>query len=238
MEVRSGAGSEILIKSPGQMKGYYKRPDLDAESFTEDGFFKTGDMGERRPDGLLKVTGRVKELFKTAKGKYVAPAPIENRINEHPLVELSMVSGVGQPAAYGIVVLAEHIRPTLSDPTVRAEIQAEMTALLKRVNDGVADYERLQMLVIAKEPWRKTRCFGPELRARARPTQVRLRRQRQWRAWPSPICVPRRANCSSALIRPARQPPPGAWQALIRSLPTRCMQMQPRSPAGPNALPW
>ena len=111
VEVRIGAGNEILIKSPGQMKGYYKRPDLDAESFTEDGFFKTGDMGERRPDGLLKVTGRVKELFKTAKGKYVAPAPIENRINEHPLVELSMVSGVGQPAASGIVVLAEHIRP-------------------------------------------------------------------------------------------------------------------------------
>ncbi len=112
VEVRIGHGNEILIKSPGQMKGYYKRPDLDAESFTEDGFFKTGDMGERRPDGLLKVTGRVKELFKTAKGKYVAPAPIENRINEHPLVELSMVSGVGQPSAYGIVVLAEHIRPT------------------------------------------------------------------------------------------------------------------------------
>ena len=165
VEVRIGAGNEILIKSPGQMKGYYKRPDLDAESFTEDGFFKTGDMGERRPDGLLKVTGRVKELFKTAKGKYVAPAPIENRINEHPLVELSMVSGVGQPAAYGIVVLAEHIRPTLSDPTVRAEIQAEMTALLKRVNDGVADYERLQMLVIAKEPWSiENGCLTPTMK--------------------------------------------------------------------------
>jgi long-subunit acyl-CoA synthetase (AMP-forming) len=165
VEVRIGAGNEILIKSPGQMKGYYKRPDLDAESFTEDGFFKTGDMGERRPDGLLRVTGRVKELFKTAKGKYVAPAPIENRINEHPLVELSMVSGVGQPAAYGIVVLAEHVRPTLSDPAVRAEVQAEMAALLKRVNDGVADYERLQMLVIAKEPWSiENGCLTPTMK--------------------------------------------------------------------------
>jgi long-chain acyl-CoA synthetase len=165
VEVRIGAGNEILIKSPGQMKGYYKRPDLDAESFTDDGFFKTGDMGERRPDGLLRVTGRVKELFKTAKGKYVAPAPIENRINEHPLVELSMVSGVGQPAAYGIVVLAEHVRPTLSDPAVRAEVQAEMAALLKRVNDGVADYERLQMLVIAKEPWSiENGCLTPTMK--------------------------------------------------------------------------
>ncbi len=153
VQVRIGADNEILIKSPGQMKGYYKRPDLDAESFTEDGFFKTGDMGERRPDGLLKVTGRVKELFKTAKGKYVAPAPIENRINEHPLVELSMVSGVGQPSAYCMVVLAEHIRGNLSKATVRTEVEIEMAALLKRVNAGVADYERLQMIVIAKEPW-------------------------------------------------------------------------------------
>ncbi len=165
VQVRIGPGSEILIKSPGQMKGYYKRPDLDKESFTEDGFFKTGDMGERRPDGLLKLTGRVKELFKTAKGKYVAPAPIENRINEHPMVELSMVSGVGQPSAYGIVVLAETIRPKLADPAVRAEVQSEMTALLKRVNNGVADYERLQMLVIAKEPWSiENGCLTPTMK--------------------------------------------------------------------------
>jgi len=165
VQVRIGSGSEILIKSPGQMKGYFKRPDLDKESFTEDGFFRTGDMGERRPDGLLKLTGRVKELFKTAKGKYVAPAPIENRINEHPMVELSMVSGVGQPSAYGIVVLAETIRPRLADPAVRAQVQAEMTALLKRVNDGVADYERLQMLVIAKEPWSiDNGCLTPTMK--------------------------------------------------------------------------
>jgi len=165
VEVRIGAGNEILIKSPGQMKGYYKRPDLDKESFTEDGFFRTGDMGERRPDGLLKLTGRVKELFKTAKGKYVAPAPIENRINEHPMIELSMVSGVGQPSAYGIVVLAEHIRPKLADAAVRAEVQTEMTALLQRVNNGVADYERLQMLVIAKEPWSiENGCLTPTMK--------------------------------------------------------------------------
>ena len=178
VEVRIGAGSEILIKSPGQMKGYYKRPDLDAESFTDDGFFKTGDMGERRPDGLLKVTGRVKELFKTAKGKYVAPAPIENRINEHPLVELSMVSGVGQASAYGIVVLAEHIRPKLSDPAVRAEVQTEMTALLKRVNDGVADYERLQMLVIAKEPWSiENGCLTPTMKIKRSRIEAELQTQ-------------------------------------------------------------
>jgi long-subunit acyl-CoA synthetase (AMP-forming) len=167
VEVRIGPGSEILIKSPGRMVGYYKRPDLDAESFTSDGYFRTGDMGERRPDGLLKLTGRVKELFKTAKGKYVAPAPIENRINEHPMVELSIVSGVGRPAAYGTVVLAEQLRPRLADPAVRAEVETEMAQLLKAVNTGLADYERLQMLVIAKEPWSiENGCLTPTMKVK------------------------------------------------------------------------
>ena len=153
VEVRISEEGEVLIKSPGQFVGYYKRPDLDAEVFTEDGFFRTGDKGERRADGLLRLTGRVKELFKTSKGKYVAPAPIENRINACPLIELSMVSGVGQPSAYAMVVLAETVRPTVKDPAVKAQITADLTQLLKDVNAELPDYERLQMLVIAPEPW-------------------------------------------------------------------------------------
>jgi long-chain acyl-CoA synthetase len=144
---------EILIKSPGTMKGYYKQPELDAEVFTADGFFRTGDLGETLPDGQLKLTGRKKELFKTAKGKYVAPAPIENMINESPMVELCMVSGVGQPSAYAVVVPAEGLRPKLNDPAVRAEFEAEMASVLKRVNGKVADYEQLRMIVVAKQPW-------------------------------------------------------------------------------------
>lgn len=153
VDVRISEDGEVLIKSPGQLVGYFKRPDLDAESLTEDGYFRTGDKGERRADGLLKLTGRVKELFKTAKGKYVAPAPIENLINEHPMVEMSCVTGVGQPAAFALVVLAEDLRPKTSDPAVRAEVEAELAALLKRVNGQIPDYERLQMFVIAKAPW-------------------------------------------------------------------------------------
>jgi len=147
------ADGEILIKSPGTLVGYYKRPDLDAETFTPDGFFMTGDLGEEGPNGQLKLTGRKKELFKTGKGKYVAPAPIENLINESPMVELSLVSGVGQQAAYAIVVPAEGMRPRMSDPAVRAEFAEEMAAVLKRVNSKVADYEQLKMIVVAREPW-------------------------------------------------------------------------------------
>ena len=153
VQVRMTDEGEILIKSPGQMVGYYKRPDLDAEVFTEDGYFRTGDRGERRADGLLKITGRVKELFKTSKGKYVAPAPIENRINAHPLVEMSMVSGVGQVSAYALLVLAEDIRPKVNDPAVRKDIEKQLTELLHEVNRDLADYEQLRMFVIADEPW-------------------------------------------------------------------------------------
>jgi long-subunit acyl-CoA synthetase (AMP-forming) len=153
VQVKLSEDGEILIKSPGQFSGYYKQPELTAASFTEDGFFRTGDRGERRPDGLLKITGRTKELFKTAKGKYVAPAPIENRLNAHAMVELSLVSGVGQPAAYAQVLLAESLRPRLADAAVRAEVQRAMEQLLADVNGAVADYEALQMIVVVREPW-------------------------------------------------------------------------------------
>lgn len=153
VQVRLSPEGEILIKSPGQLVGYYKRPDLDALSFTEDGFFRTGDMGELRADGQLKLTGRVKDMFKTGKGKYVAPAPIENRLAAHPLIELAMVSGVGQVAPYAVTVLAEALRPQLDDPAVRAGVEAELGDLLAEVNAGVAPHERLRMLVVSREPW-------------------------------------------------------------------------------------
>ena len=78
---------EILIKSPGNMVGYYKEEEMTKECYTEDGYFRTGDKGERKPNGLLKITGRVKEIFKTSKGKYVSPAPIENIINNEWIVQ-------------------------------------------------------------------------------------------------------------------------------------------------------
>jgi long-subunit acyl-CoA synthetase (AMP-forming) len=153
VQARLSPEGEIQIKSPGQFTGYYKQPDLTQESFTEDGFFRTGDRGELRADGMLKITGRTKELFKTAKGKYVAPAPIENLLNANPLIEMSMVSGVGQPAAYAQVVLAEDLRPKLGDPAVRAQVEQDLKALLDQINRQVADYEQLKMIVVAPEPW-------------------------------------------------------------------------------------
>ncbi len=153
VQARISAEGEILVKSPGQLVGYYKRPDLDAESFTEDGFFRTGDLGSLAADGQLKITGRMKELFKTSKGKYVAPAPIENRINNHPLVEMSLVGGASHEAAFAMVVLAEDLRPRQRDAAVRAEVQTALTTLLADVNRQVADYEKLKFIVVADQPW-------------------------------------------------------------------------------------
>jgi long-subunit acyl-CoA synthetase (AMP-forming) len=167
VEVRLSAEGEILIKSPGQFSGYYRQPELTAESFTEDGFFRTGDLGERSPDGLLRVTGRMKELFKTAKGKYVAPAPIENELNAHPWIEQSMVSGVGRPMAFAIVVLAEHVRARIGDPAQRVLVERELQALLQQVNEHRAEHEKLRMIVVAPEPWTiENACLTPTMKIR------------------------------------------------------------------------
>lgn len=153
VQVKLADDGEILIKSPGQFSGYYKQPDLNAQAFTDDGFFRTGDKGERDASGLLKVTGRVKEIFKTSKGEYVAPAPIENLLNTHPMVELSLVSGMGQAAAYAMVVLAEDLRPRLKDEAVRSHVQEKLARLLEDVNRELPAHQRLKMIVVANEPW-------------------------------------------------------------------------------------
>ena len=182
VQVRISPEGEVLIKSPGQMVGYYKRPDLDAQSFTTDGFFKTGDLGSRLPDGQLKITGRLKEQFKTSKGKYVAPAPIENKINAHPMIELSMVSGSGFDMAYGLVVLAEHLRPQMHQDATRKAVQAELTSLLDLLNKQVADYEQLKMLVVAKEAWSiENGCLTPTMKIKR--SRIEFMVQHQVEKW-------------------------------------------------------
>ena len=166
VQVRIDADTgEVLIKSPGQLVGYYKQPELNAASFTEDGFFRTGDQGQLAPDGQLKLTGRVKELFKTAKGKYVAPAPIEMLLNAHPMVEQAIVSGVGQAQPYALVVLAQTLRPKLADAATRARVEAALDQLLRDVNASLAAHERLHRLVVTPEPWSiDNGCLTPTLK--------------------------------------------------------------------------
>ncbi|MCP5193130.1 MAG: AMP-binding protein [Pseudomonadales bacterium] len=165
IETRISPEGEIQIRSPGNMLGYYKEPELTAACYTDDGFFKTGDRGEYSPEGLLRITGRTKELFKTSKGKYVAPVPIENLLNADSNIELSCVSGPGRPACYGLVQLEEAVRPRLGDPAFRAEMTPQLEALLAEVNSKVESYEQLQFLAVAKDEWQIANdCLTPTLK--------------------------------------------------------------------------
>ena len=165
VQARIAEDGEILVKSPGCMVGYYKQPELNAESFTEDGFFRTGDLGHYNAEGLLKLTGRKKELFKTAKGKYVAPAPIENLLNVNPMVELSLVSGLGQPAAFALVQLDEGLRPKLGQPEVRTSVTAALKQLRQEVNAQLASHEHLQFIAVSSELWSMDNgCLTPTMK--------------------------------------------------------------------------
>jgi long-chain acyl-CoA synthetase len=158
VESRISEAGEIEIKSPGLMLGYYKAPDLTAEVMTEDGFFKTGDRGVYE-NGLLRITGRVKELFKTSKGKYVAPVPIENLLSADGMVEQCCVSGSGRQACYASLQLAEGLRDNFDDPQFREKTTAHFEKLLSEVNAQVEGYEALQFVAIVRDAWQVENDF-------------------------------------------------------------------------------
>jgi long-chain acyl-CoA synthetase len=102
-EVRLEADGEICVKGPSVMMGYYKRPDLTAETIIN-GWLHTGDIGVFEEGKYLKITDRKKELFKTSGGKYVAPQPIENKMKESPFVEQMMIVGAEQKFVGALIV--------------------------------------------------------------------------------------------------------------------------------------
>ena len=153
VECKLSDEGEILVKSPGTMVGYFRQEEATRSAFTDDGFLKTGDRGEIDELGRLRITGRVKELFKTSKGKYVAPVPIENLLNADSHIELSCVAGAGQPATHAVLQLSEDLVGKLDDKAVRDRITRSLCDLIERANHELPNYERLQFLVVAREPW-------------------------------------------------------------------------------------
>lgn len=153
VECRIGENSEILVKSPTQMLGYFKEPELTAQSYTEDGMFRTGDRGELDERGRLRITGRVKELFKTAKGKYIAPVPIEAMLGNHAYIEASCVTGVGLPQPFALVNVTPDTRAMLCSAEGREGVAAELARLLEQLNLQLDTHEQLACLVVVGEPW-------------------------------------------------------------------------------------
>ncbi|MCO6059290.1 AMP-binding protein [Pseudomonas sp. MOB-449] len=152
VEVRISEEGEVQVRSGATMQGYYKDPVRTAETLTDDGYLRTGDKGEQDADGNLRLTGRIKEIFKTSKGKYVAPAPIENRLAVHPRIEQVCVVGDGLPQPMALCVLSEVGRQEAAN-SARAELEVSLRGLLEEVNGVLDKHERLHGLVLVKEVW-------------------------------------------------------------------------------------
>ena len=144
---------EIQMRSAALMLGYYKEPELTREAFTADGWLRTGDKGAIDPDGKLRITGRVKDLFKTSKGKYVAPAPIEDKLVMHESVEACVVTGANLGQPLGIVMLNAEAVARITDPAARSALQASLGAHLKNINTTLDPHEQLKCLVVVTKAW-------------------------------------------------------------------------------------
>ena len=144
---------EVQMLSQALMQGYYKEPEKSREAFTEDGWLRTGDKGTIDKQGLLRITGRVKDLFKTGKGKYVAPAPIEDKLVEHEAVEACVVTGANLGQPLGIVMLNPEAVARAANSGTRAELESSLAQHLQRINATLDPHEQLQCIVLVTTAW-------------------------------------------------------------------------------------
>ncbi|OUS31855.1 AMP-binding acetyl-CoA synthetase [Gammaproteobacteria bacterium 45_16_T64] len=150
---RISSSGELEVKSAGQMMGYYKSPEQTHDEMTEDGFFKTGDCGVIDHLGRLKITGRVKDIFKTSKGKYIAPVPIEQRFDNIPGIETVCVMGSGLPSPFLMIALEFQEKQRLIDTSDRVTFEEKLTEKLHRVNQDLQPHEKLAFVVVIGESW-------------------------------------------------------------------------------------
>ncbi len=164
VEVRIAEDGEILVRGPSIFQSYWKRPEETAAAF-EDGWFKTGDVGNLDADGFLSVTDRKKDLIKTSGGKFIAPQPIENSLKHNSLVAEAVVFGDQRKSA-GVLIApsfpvlekwaSENNVPFASrqelveDPKVRALYQS----IVNQINAKLADFEKLRKMFLIPEELR------------------------------------------------------------------------------------
>jgi long-chain acyl-CoA synthetase len=163
-EVKIADDGEILVKGPGVMLGYYKRPDLTAEVIDKEGWLHTGDIGEFVENRFLKITDRKKEIFKTSGGKYIAPLVLENKLKESPFVEQVMVIGENKKFPSALIVPAfAYIREwgkrhelNLNSNTEIASHPKVKEAILhdiEKTNESLAQYEKIKNPAILDKEW-------------------------------------------------------------------------------------
>lgn len=148
VEVKLSKKGEIMSRHPGTMMGYYKEPRMTSELFNEDGFLKTGDVGQFDQQGFLMITGRIKDIFKTDKGKYVAPTPIEMLLLANQDIDQVCVVGTGIPQPIALILLSASGKRKSKD-----EIIISLKESIEQVNQHLESYEKLETAVIMKEDW-------------------------------------------------------------------------------------
>lgn len=145
VEIKFDVDGEILVKTKKALKEYYKNPQATEAAFTQDGYFRTGDIGEFTDDGYLKITDRKKDLIKTSGGKYVAPQKIENLLKQNSNISQVLVIGDNQKFISAIINL-EQANP---DPSVLDQIKK----FIQQVNSNLPSYETIKKFEIITEPW-------------------------------------------------------------------------------------
>jgi len=164
-EVKIAEDGEILVRGDNVMQGYYKDPDKTAEAL-KDGWLHTGDIGVLDPDGMLRITDRKKEIFKTSGGKYIAPQVIENVMKQSPFIEQIMVVGEGQkmPAAF-IQPAFDFIREwakrhgknfdnlTNEEIARNEEVIARIAEEVEKYNRQFGKWERIKKFELTGDVW-------------------------------------------------------------------------------------
>lgn len=160
--VKIADDGEILAKGICVLKGYFKRPDLTAEAFT-DGWFHTGDIGQLDDDGFLSITGRKKEIIVTASGKNVIPAQLEDMIRANALVSQCVVVGDQRPFISALITLDEEALPgwlerhelpaetTMAEAARHSAVQAEIQGLVDSANESVSQAEAIKVFRIVEQ---------------------------------------------------------------------------------------
>jgi long-chain acyl-CoA synthetase len=151
LEVRFGDRDEIQVKSPANMLGYYHEPELTAAAL-QDGWLYTGDTGHADADGYLTITGRVKEIFKTDKAKYVSPSPIEMMLCKSTEIEQVCVVGANLPQPIALIVLSADAKKNAVENGENA-LEKRLHTLLTEVNQQLESHEQLKKLVMMKDDW-------------------------------------------------------------------------------------
>jgi long-chain acyl-CoA synthetase len=188
LEVRIAEDGEILVRGPSVFKGYWNRP-VETQNAFEDGWFKTGDIGQIDADGYLSVTDRKKELIKTSGGKFIAPQPIENSLKLNPLVGTAAIIGdkhkfafvIVSPNFPGLEDWARANEVAFSSPAelvANPKVQALYEGIVEGVNQNLARFEQLKrVLLVPDEFTADNGALTPTLKLRRRVIEDRYRRQ-------------------------------------------------------------